>query len=103
MAGAMHHDDRRPADGFRNAVLHVHLVDGDLARRRRAGCRRIGKIRGDDLAADEEAALVLQFERPAERPRQCGRHQHQRRTTMARPFADAFMIALPYVYALMQA
>src|SRR5262245_35084948 len=29
MAGAVHHHDRRSADGLRDAVLDIHLVDGD--------------------------------------------------------------------------
>ncbi len=67
----MHHDDRNVAIAIlRNLVLHVHLVNGDIAAAestaapgRRVGGRR-GRLRqGFGLPADEEAPLFLEDER----------------------------------------
>ncbi len=55
--GAMNHHHRHPARR-RHLVLHVHLVDRDVAAAARP--KRVGD---DDIAADGEAALGLQNER----------------------------------------
>ena len=72
VAGTVHHDDRRSADGLRDAVLHVHLVDGDGAGHGGANRRRAGMARYRGPAVDEEAAFVLQLQRPAEGSCHCG-------------------------------
>src|SRR5580765_7149073 len=63
----MHHDDRRRADGFRDAVMDIHLVGHDLPSRKARSVTRM--TASGDLAADEEIPFVLQFHRPTER---CG-------------------------------
>src|SRR5262245_37044999 len=68
MAGAVHHDDRRSADGLRDAVLHIHLVDGDRAGLRDAADGGAGMRRLRGLAVDEEAAFVLQLQWPPSDP-----------------------------------
>src|SRR5262249_31428655 len=77
VAGAVHHDDRRSADGLRDAVLHVHLVDGDRAGLRDAADGGPGGRRLGEWAVDEEAPFVLQPQRPAGRSRHCASSRRQ--------------------------
>src|SRR5262249_58933503 len=56
VAGAVHHDDCRPADRLRDAVLDLHLVDGDRAGLRDAADRGAGMRRLPGWAVDEEPA-----------------------------------------------
>src|SRR5262249_4828709 len=48
----MHHDDRRRANGFRYAVMDIHLVGHDLPGRKAHSVTRMAAL--GDLAADEE-------------------------------------------------
>src|SRR3977135_762358 len=63
----MHHDDRRRADGFRDAVMAIPLGAHDLPGRKAPSVTRMAA--SGDLAADEETPFILQFHWSAER---CG-------------------------------
>src|SRR5439155_3339757 len=58
---------RRRADGFRDAVMDIHLVGHDLPGRKAHSVTRMAA--SGDLAANEETPFILQFHRSAER---CG-------------------------------
>src|SRR5213075_1370902 len=87
---AVHHHDRDVLIALhRNLILHVHLVDGDLAARGRRVRAEGGLRDGFGLAADEEAALLLNRERPGlfrlrqrRHYQECGEEQEERRAIL---------------------
>jgi len=62
---SVHHHHGRAVLARRDAVVHVHLVHGDLSRRGRPGDeRRAGIIRRDGLAVDEKGASSSRVKGP---------------------------------------
>src|SRR5207237_10140786 len=55
----MHHDDRRRADGFRDAVMDIRLVGHYLPGRKAHSVTRMAA--SGDSSADEETTLFLQL------------------------------------------
>ena len=79
-AAAVNHDDGHvPVTALRNLILHVHLVDHDLAAAERGSGRARGRLRQLLLlAADEETALARDRQR-AVRPLRLEQRRSARR------------------------